>query len=127
MSFLKITIITLFVALLSAVALQAQTATGEVNGTVTDPNGASVPGAMVKLINQAISERFKLQFRAEMFNVFNIINWNTPENANLTINSGTTVVNGVRVGVIAPNVGRITTLAQGTTPRQIQFGLRLTY
>jgi len=127
MSFLKITIITLFVALLSAVALQAQTATEEVNGTVTDPNGASVPGAMVKLINQAISERFKLQFRAEMFNVFNIINWNTPENANLTINSGTTVVNGVRVGVIAPNVGRITTLAQGTTPRQIQFGLRLTY
>src|SRR5215813_14493518 len=53
MSFLKITIITLFVALLSAVALQAQTATGEVNGTVTDPNGAAVPGAMVKLINQA--------------------------------------------------------------------------
>jgi hypothetical protein len=74
-----------------------------------------------------ISERFKLQFRAEIFNVFNIINWNTPENANLTINSGTTVVNGVRVGVVAPNVGRITTLAQGTTPRQIQFGIRLTY
>src|SRR2546429_6394845 len=31
----------------------AQTATGEVNGTVTDPNGSSVPGAVVKLIDQA--------------------------------------------------------------------------
>src|SRR5947207_4205589 len=31
----------------------AQTATGEVNGTVTDPNGSSVPGAVVKLIDHA--------------------------------------------------------------------------
>ena len=31
----------------------AQTATGEVNGTVTDPNGSAVPGAVVKLIDQA--------------------------------------------------------------------------
>src|SRR5262245_59246868 len=30
-----------------------QTSTGEVNGTVTDPAGAAVPGAVVKLINQA--------------------------------------------------------------------------
>src|SRR5262249_14768049 len=30
-----------------------QTSTGEVNGTVTDPAGAAVPGAIVKLINQA--------------------------------------------------------------------------
>lgn len=34
-------------------ALFSQTATGEVNGTVTDPSGASVPGATVKLTNQA--------------------------------------------------------------------------
>src|SRR5947207_15326341 len=53
MSFLRTAIITLLLTLVSAVALQAQTATGEVNGTVTDPNGAAVPGAMVKLINQA--------------------------------------------------------------------------
>ena len=66
-----------------------------------------------------ISERFKVQFRMEAFNVFNIQNWNTPENANLTINStGST---------IAAGVGKISTLAQGTTPRQIQFGIRLTY
>src|SRR2546430_3654971 len=53
MKFLKIATVTLLLCLVSAVALQAQTATGEVNGTVTDPNGAAVPGAMVKLINQA--------------------------------------------------------------------------
>ena len=34
---------------------RAQTATGEVNGTVTDTSGASVPGAIVKLTNQATS------------------------------------------------------------------------
>src|SRR5207253_6111609 len=53
MTFLRIATVTLLLTLVSAVALQAQTATGEVNGTVTDPNGAAVPGAMVKLINQA--------------------------------------------------------------------------
>ena len=38
---------------LAAVVSQAQTATGEVNGTISDPNGAAVPAAIVKLINQA--------------------------------------------------------------------------
>jgi len=28
---------------------------------------------------------------------------------------------------IAANVGRISTLAQGTTPRQLQFGLRFVF
>jgi len=53
MNFLKITILAGLVMLFSALALQAQTATGEVNGTVSDPNGAAVAGAAVKLINQA--------------------------------------------------------------------------
>jgi hypothetical protein len=66
-----------------------------------------------------LGERFKFQLRVEAFNVFNIQNWDTPANANLTINSNATA--------IAPNVGRISNLAQGTTPRQIQFGLRLTF
>src|SRR5262245_26467621 len=38
---------------LAAVVSQAQTATGEINGTNSDPNGAAVPGSIVKLINQA--------------------------------------------------------------------------
>jgi hypothetical protein len=67
----------------------------------------------------ALNERFKLQLRFEAFNVFNIINWDAPANANLTINSNATA--------IAPNVGRITGLAQGTNPRQLQFGLRFVF
>ena len=66
-----------------------------------------------------ITERFKLQLRMEAFNVFNIQNWNTPVNANLTLNSSGST--------IAASVGKISNLAQGTTPRQIQFGIRLTF
>jgi Carboxypeptidase regulatory-like domain/TonB dependent receptor-like, beta-barrel len=66
-----------------------------------------------------ITERFKLQLRMEAFNVFNIQNWNTPVNANLTLNSSGSTINA--------SVGKISNLAQGTTPRQIQFGIRLTF
>jgi hypothetical protein len=58
-----------------------------------------------------IREDMKLQFRVEAFNVFNIQNWEVP--SALTINGA--------------NPGRITALAQGTTPRQIQFGLRFVF
>ncbi|HKC66446.1 MAG TPA: TonB-dependent receptor [Pyrinomonadaceae bacterium] len=64
-----------------------------------------------------IRENWKLQFRAEAFNVFNIQNWDVP--SSLTINTNATT--------IATGVGRITSLAQGTTPRQLQFGLRLIF
>jgi hypothetical protein len=66
-----------------------------------------------------ISENWKVQFRIETFNVFNIQNWDTPANANLTVNTNATT--------IATNVGRISNLAAGTNPRQIQFGLRLMF
>ncbi|HET6890701.1 MAG TPA: TonB-dependent receptor [Pyrinomonadaceae bacterium] len=62
-------------------------------------------------------EDMKLQLRAEAFNVFNIQNWDVP--SVLTVNSNATS--------IAPNVGRITALAQGTTPRQLQFGVRFVF
>src|SRR5438876_9378612 len=43
----------LLLVIFSASVLVAQTATGEVSGTITDPNGAAVPGALVRLTNQA--------------------------------------------------------------------------
>jgi hypothetical protein len=64
-----------------------------------------------------IKEEMKLQFRVEAFNVFNIQNWEVP--SSLTVNTNATQ--------IASGVGRITALAQGTTPRQIQFGLRFVF
>jgi hypothetical protein len=61
----------------------------------------------------------------EAFNVFNIQSWDTP--SSVTINAGTATLNGVTYGTVASGVGRITGLAQGKTPRQIQFGLRLSF
>jgi hypothetical protein len=69
--------------------------------------------------NIQVREGWKLQLRAEAFNVFNIQNWDTPANANLTLNTNATT--------IAPNVARISGLAQGTTPRQIQLGVRFVF
>ncbi|HEV2664449.1 MAG TPA: hypothetical protein VG324_06040, partial [Blastocatellia bacterium] len=64
-----------------------------------------------------VREGWNLQLRFEAFNVFNIQNYDTP--SALTVNANATQ--------IAANVGRITTLAQGATPRQMQFGLRLSF
>jgi hypothetical protein len=64
-----------------------------------------------------IREGWNLQMRFEAFNVFNIQNYDAP--SALTVNANATQM--------AANVGRITGLAQGATPRQMQFGLRLTF
>src|SRR5215210_6703698 len=53
MKFLKTIIVTVFALVLFASAARAQTATGGVNGTVTDQHGAVVPGATVTLVNRA--------------------------------------------------------------------------
>ena len=58
----------------------------------------------------SFAEKATLQFRAEFFNVFNIQNYGLP---------GTTF-GGNGFGVI-------TGLASGSTPRQIQFGLRASF
>jgi hypothetical protein len=63
--------------------------------------------------NTALSERTSLQFRAEFFNVLNHPNLGTP---NATVFSS---------GAINASAGLITTLA--TTPRQIQFGMKLIF
>ncbi len=51
---LKAKVVLLLTALfVLGATINAQTSTGEVNGTVTDQNGAAVSGATIKLINQA--------------------------------------------------------------------------
>ena len=61
----------------------------------------------------ALSERFKLQFRAEFFNLLNHTNFNTPN----------PVVYTAATGGPSPTAGVITSTA--TTSRQIQLGLKL--
>ena len=60
-------------------------------------------------------ERFALQFRAEIFNLLNRANFNTPNLITFTSSSSGTKVSGT--------AGAITSTS--TTSRQIQFGLKL--
>ena len=61
----------------------------------------------------SVSEKAMVQFRAELFNLFNRTNFGTP-NAILFSN-----------GAISSTAGLITSTA--TTSRQIQFGLKLIF
>ena len=63
-----------------------------------------------------IREQIKLQFRAEFFNIFNHENLGNP---NMNVFSASGAVNA--------SAGTITASNAGTTPRQIQFGLKLTF
>ena len=60
-----------------------------------------------------IGERRKLEFRAEFFNIFNVVNLGIP---NVSIFSS---------GKISPTAGRIQSTT--TDPREIQFGLRFIF
>ena len=61
----------------------------------------------------ALSERFALQFRSEIFNLFNHTSFNTPN----------PVVYSAAAGAPSPTAGVITSTS--TTSRQVQFGLKL--
>jgi hypothetical protein len=60
------------------------------------------------------TERVNLQFRAELFNIFNRVNFNNPNPVVFT--SATTVLPSATAGVIT---------STATSSRQIQFGLKL--
>jgi hypothetical protein len=80
-------------------------------GVFNGPGLADLDLSLFK--NTAVSEKASLQFRAEFFNVPNHVNLGTP---NTTVFSS---------GTINASAGLIATLA--TTPRQIQFGLKLIF
>ncbi len=62
-----------------------------------------------------VTERIRLQFRSEFFNLLNRANFGPPNGRIFQSAAGT----------IFPSVGRITTTT--TSPRQIQFGMRLVF
>jgi hypothetical protein len=80
-------------------------------GVYSGPGLAEVDFSVFK--NIPVSERVNLQFRSEFFNLLNHMNLGAP---NATVFSGT---------ANSPTAGQITSLA--TTPRQIQFGLKLIF
>jgi len=63
-----------------------------------------------------INEQFRLQFRAEIFNIFNHENFGNPVNNVFSAS-----------GAYNASAGTITTTNVGSTPRQIQFGLKLNF
>jgi hypothetical protein len=80
-------------------------------GTLTGPGLVGMDVSLFK--NTNITEKIALQFRAELFNVLNHTNFDTP---NPIVFSN---------GLPSPSAGLIT--ATATTSRQIQFGLKLIY
>jgi hypothetical protein len=81
--------------------------------TLTGPRLAQLDLSLLK--NTSLSERVKLQFRAECFNILNHVNFSTPN----------TVVFSSASTEPAATAGLITSTA--STSRQIQFGLKLLF
>ncbi|MCU1334807.1 MAG: TonB-dependent receptor [Bryobacterales bacterium] len=88
-------------------------------GVFDGPGLAEVDLSVLK--NIPVTERVNLQFRAEFFNLLNRANYASP-NQTVFTNTGSAVA---PVYSINPSAGLITSLA--TTPRQIQFGLKLMF
>src|SRR6185369_8996659 len=88
-------------------------------GVFSGPGLTEVDVSVLK--NIAVSERVNLQFRAEFFNLMNHANYPSP-NQTVFTNTGSAPAPQYSIN---PTAGLITTLA--TTPRQIQFGLKLMF
>jgi Carboxypeptidase regulatory-like domain/TonB dependent receptor len=90
-----------------------QTAPGNLGrNTFSGPGWWNMDFSLVK--DTSLTERYKLQFRAEFFNIFNVATFSTP---------GTNGSSGNVLG--SPGFGYSSTTA--TAERQIQFGLRLMF
>jgi len=87
--------------------------------TLTGPGLATLDMSLFKTF--AITEKGKLQFRAEFFNLLNHSNFGPP-NATVFTNGATTAST---TPAISPTAGLIT--ATATTSRQIQLGLKLIF
>jgi hypothetical protein len=90
----------------AAFAFPAPGTFGNAGRNILDgPGFQNVNASLLK--NTALSERFNLQFRAEVFNLFNHPNFNLPDNF-----------------LGSPTFGRI---SSARDPRHIQFGLKLLF
>ncbi len=78
------------------------------------PRVFNVDMSMIKSI-PLVREGWNLQFRFEAFNVINIQNYGFSQDSAAALTIGNA------------NAGQITSLAPGTTPRQMQFGLRFVF
>jgi Carboxypeptidase regulatory-like domain/TonB-dependent Receptor Plug Domain len=84
----------------------------------TGPGLATWDFSVLKQI--PLRERFSLQFRAELFNILDRANFNTP---NVIVFTPTGAVASPSSSVPSPTAGKITSTS--TTARQVQFALKL--
>jgi hypothetical protein len=88
------------------------------------PNLINLDAALMKEFGvRRVSEDFRVQFRAEFFNITNHPNFNIPVNNNFTA----APVGSSSLANISSAAGVITALAPGTTSRQIQFALKVLF
>jgi hypothetical protein len=86
--------------------------------SIMGPGLAQVDIALIKDTRvRKISEAFRIQFRAEAFNLFNHPQFGQPGNSMFSSTTGTP----------NPSAGVITTLAGNTAARQLQFGLKFLF
>jgi hypothetical protein len=88
------------------------------------PNLFNTDIALLK--DTKIREQLRLQFRAEIFNIFNNVNFALPNISLFTAGaSGACTATGAGCGNPNPSAGRITSIVG--TPRQIQLALKLIF
>jgi hypothetical protein len=89
--------------------------------TFTGPGLATWDFSVLK--DMRFTEKMNLQFRAELFNLLNRANFNTPNLITDVLLPGVTPGSTSTTPVISPAAGVITSTS--TSSRQVQFGLKL--
>jgi len=96
--------------------------------TIIGPGLAQVDFAVFKDTKVSkISESFRVQFRAEFFNLFNHPQFGQPGNAMWSSYTISPVTGLVTSAVPNASAGVISTLAGNTASRQLQFGLKFIF
>jgi len=89
------------------------------------PNFWNLDSGLLK--NVGMTERFRLQIRAEFFNVLNHTNWENPRNATTGSPNIQSTVFGQTCCVSASLPSSATVIAIGEPNRVIQLGLKLIF
>ncbi len=107
----------------SAFAIPAPGSNGDGRNIFTAPSYFNLDLGIVKVF--PLTERFKLQFRTEMFNVLNHPNFDNPRDASVGSPSFLSNVFAQTCCVTVAPVGAQAVLPLGESPRVIQFALKL--
>jgi hypothetical protein len=106
-------------------AIPAPGSNGSGRNIFTSPSYKNLDLGIVKLFN--ISERFKLQFRTEMFNALNHANFDNPRSASVGSPTFTSSQFGrTCCATVSPNTST-NVIQTGESARIIQFGLKLNW